>query len=81
MIMKYGFIYCSGPCLLFDRVCSGSTPLHRSRDGDDTCRTLVEHKADVTARNRCPQLSRALLMRVDLTPCAAATATLPCDTP
>ena len=44
------------------------------------CRLLVERKADLTARGRCPQPSRALLMRVDLTPCAAANA-LPCKPP
>jgi hypothetical protein len=38
----------------------------------ELCRLLVEHKADLSASCRCPQPSRALLMRVDLTPCAAA---------
>jgi hypothetical protein len=53
----------------------------------DTCRLLVERKADLTVKTEpilpwdwCPQPSRALLVRANLTPFAAASkATLPCD--
>ena len=75
MMLKYGFEYCGRP-LLLDRVCRGGTPLiSAAYNGKlDACRLLVEHRADLTARDGCPQITRALLMRVDLTPCAAETA-------
>ena len=81
-MLKYGFEYCGRP-LLLDRVCSSRTPLISAAMYGHlgACRLLVEHRADLTARDGCPQITRAILMRVDLTPCAAATATLPCDTP
>jgi hypothetical protein len=55
----------------------------------DTCRLLVERRADLTVKTKailpwdwCPQPSRALVMRDKLTPFAAASkATLPCDVP
>ena len=52
MIMKYGFIYCGGP-LLFDRVCSGDTPLHWSAENGSaaTCDILLKNGADVNAKN------------------------------
>jgi hypothetical protein len=52
MIMKYGFIYCGGP-LLFDRVCSGDTPLHLSAGKGSVvkCEVLLKIDADVNAKN------------------------------
>jgi hypothetical protein len=81
MMLKYGYEYCGRP-LLHDRVCSGTTSLITAAYHGrlDACRLLVERKADLTARDRCPQITRALLMRVDLTPCVAAAA-LPCKPP
>jgi hypothetical protein len=75
MMLKYGFESCGRP-LLIDLFFSGTTPLICAARGGylDACRLLVEHRADLTATNRCPQPSRALLMRVDILPCAAAKA-------
>jgi hypothetical protein len=51
---------------------SQQTPLHLSaRERQlETCRLLVESKADIAASDRCSSTSRAL--RLPLTPCAAA---------
>ncbi len=53
MMLKYGVEYCGRP-LLLDRVCSGATPLILAAYWGylDACRLLVQHRADLTARNR-----------------------------
>ena len=53
------------PPAILDRVFSGATPLIGAACYGrlDACRLLVERKADLTARDRCPQITRALLMR------------------
>jgi ankyrin repeat protein len=60
MMLKYGFEYCGRP-LLLDRVCRDSTPLILAAycGNLDACRLLVQHKADLTARSWCPQITRA----------------------
>ena len=52
MMLKYGFEYCGRP-LLLDRVCSDSTPLHRSAGNGSaaTCDILLKNGADVNAKN------------------------------
>ena len=81
MMLKCDVEYCGRP-LLLDRVCSGYTPLIFAACNGclDVCRLLVEHKADLTVKNKCLQTTLPLLMRVDLTSCAAALV-LPCETP
>ena len=53
MTLKHSWKYCGRP-LLFDHFCRKDTPLiYSSAFGNpDVCRLLVDHKADVAARNR-----------------------------
>jgi hypothetical protein len=53
-MLKYGFEYCGRP-FLFDRVCSGRTPLYCSYFQHEdlkaaTCEILLKNGADVNAK-------------------------------
>jgi hypothetical protein len=52
MMLKYYTEYCGRPSL-FDRVCSGRTPLHESAESGmvDACDILLKNGADVDAKD------------------------------
>jgi hypothetical protein len=52
MMLKHCFKYCSRP-LLFDRVCSGHTPLYKAAENGkvDACNILAKNGADVNAKD------------------------------